>query len=68
MYHYNNKDETAFDYEYGRSKVRINIYLKEGQLIKANGEDNRYYENHLENGVKVYQFIDDDLQLVNTTL
>ena len=68
LYHYNNQDETAFDYEYDHSKVRINIYIKEGQLIKANGEDNRYYEDHLENGVQVYQFIDDDLQLVNKTL
>lgn len=65
---YSLPNDKTINWDTNSTRVKIKFYLKEGQLIKANGEDNRYYEDHLENGVQVYQFIDDDLQLVNKTL
>lgn len=63
LYTYKNtEDKYAYDYEYDSSKVRIKFYLREGQLVKLNDNDERYFYESLGNGIQVYKFTNGELE------
>ena len=60
--HKNNlQDYDDDDIDSDVSRVRVNIYLKEGQLVKLNEEDDRYFYDRLEDGIQVYRMTNGSL-------
>ena len=57
----NTEDYNEHDFDSDVSKVRVNIYLKEGQLVKLNEEDDRYFYDRLEEGIQVYRMTNGSL-------
>lgn len=56
---YENTEDIDIDSDI--NKVKVNVFLKEGQLVKLNKEDDRYFYEHLENGIQVYRMTNGSL-------